>query len=53
MDTENKVTKDNALVMACYNTSLEEFRIARTLIRLVQPEDDDFKQYTLRIADFI
>lgn len=53
MNKSNLVTKANTLVMAHYNTSLEELRVVRTLISMVQPQDEDFKPYIFHIAEFM
>lgn len=53
MNNHNMVTKANALVTAKYSMSVEEQRIILTLISLVQPDDEDFKPYEFKIAEFI
>lgn len=48
------MTKSNYFIMNCsYDLSLEEQKIILTLASMVQPEDEDFKPYKFRIADFI
>jgi plasmid replication initiation protein len=53
MNDRNLVTKANALVMAHHNMSLEELRVVLTLISVVQLNDEDFKPYEFKIADFL
>jgi len=35
-----------------YDLSLEEQKLILTLASMVQPEDEDFKSYKFRIAEF-
>lgn len=48
------VTKSNYFIKnSSYDLSIEEQRIILTLASMVQPEDQDFKSYQIKIADFI
>ncbi len=47
------VTKSNSLVEARYQFSIWETRVFTRLVSLIQPEDEDFKRYRLRIRDLI
>ena len=54
MDKNFVVTKSNYFIKnSSYDLSVEEQRIVLTLASMVQPEDQDFKVYTIKIADFI
>lgn len=54
MDENYLITKSNYFIMNCnYDLSLEEQKIILTLASLVQPNDEDFKPYKFKIADFI
>lgn len=53
MDKNYLVTKSNYFIMnSSYDLSLEEQKVILTLASMVQPEDEDFKSYKFRIADF-
>ncbi len=48
------VKKSNYFIMnSSYDLSLEEQKIILTLASMVQPEDEEFKPYKFKIADFI
>ena len=48
------VTKSNDFIMkSAYDLSLEEQRLILVLASMVQPEDKEFKEYTLKIKDFM
>lgn len=54
MDKSYIVTKSNYFIMNCsYDLSLEEQKIILVLASMVQPEDEDFKPYKLKIKDFM
>ncbi|MGL6119395.1 MAG: replication initiation protein [Fusobacteriaceae bacterium] len=54
MDKNYLVTKSNYFIMnSSYDLSLEEQKVILTLASMVQPEDEDFKTYKFRIADFM
>lgn len=54
MDKNYLVTKSNYFIMnSSYDLSLEEQKIILTLASMVQPDDEDFKPYKFRIADFM
>ena len=54
MDKNFVVTKSNYFIKnSSYDLSLEEQRIILTLSSMVQPEDQDFKVYTIKIAEFL
>ena len=46
------VTKSNELINSRFNLTFEEQRIINYLVSMVQPEDEDFKAYTININDF-
>ena len=47
------VTKSNKLIHAGYDMSAYEQKLILTLASLVQPEDEDFKEYTFKIKEFM
>ena len=50
------VTQANELVESRYNLTLGEQRLIFTMIARIQPEDEDFKPYHIRLhelADFL
>lgn len=48
------VTKSNYFIMNCnYDLSLEEQKIILTLASMVQPDDEEFKTYKFKIAEFM
>jgi plasmid replication initiation protein len=54
MDKNFVVTKSNYFIKnSSYDLSIEEQRIILTLASMVQPEDQDFKLYQIKISDFI
>lgn len=54
MDENYIVKKSNYFIMnSSYDLSLEEQKLILTLASMVQPEDEGFKTYKFRIADFI
>ncbi|WP_251862430.1 replication initiation protein [Clostridium sp. Marseille-Q2269] len=54
MDKNYLVTKSNYFIMNCnYDLSLEEQKIILTLASMVQPNDEEFKPYLFKIADFM
>ncbi|MEG0237454.1 MAG: replication initiation protein [Cetobacterium sp.] len=54
MNKNYLVTKSNYFIMnSSYDLSLEEQKIILTLASMVQPDDEDFKPYKFRIADFM
>jgi len=54
MNKDYIVKKSNYFIMNCsYDLSLEEQKLILTLSSMVQPNDEDFKPYKFRIADFI
>ncbi|GAA0748777.1 replication initiation protein [Clostridium oceanicum] len=54
MDKKYLVTKSNYFIMNCnYDLSLEEQKIILTLASMVQPNDEEFKPYIFKIADFM
>ena len=54
MDTHYLVTKSNYFIKnSAFDLSLEEQRIILILASMVQPEDTDFKNYTMKVSDFI
>lgn len=54
MDKNYLVTKSNYFIMnSNYDLSLEEQKLILTLASIVQPNDEEFKAYNLKIADFM
>lgn len=53
MDKNYIVTKANALVTANYDLSLQEQKLILTLASMVQPTDEEFKEYEFKIKDFM
>lgn len=53
MDKDYIVTKSNELIACNYNLSLQEQKIILTLASMVQPQDTEFKEYELKIKDFM
>lgn len=47
------VTKANTLVTANYDLSLQEQKLILTLASMVQPNDEEFKEYEFKIKDFM
>lgn len=47
------VTKSNKLISANYDLSLQEQKIILTLASMVQPKDEEFREYEFKIKDFI
>lgn len=47
------VTKANTLITASYNLSLQEQKLILTLASMVQPNDEEFKEYEFKIKDFM
>ena len=48
----NLVTQSNNLVEARYSLSLYEQRLVLMMISMVEPQDEDFKDYKIRVSDF-
>lgn len=53
MDKNYLVTKANVLVNANYDLSLQEQKLILTLASMVQPTDEEFKEYEFKIKDFM
>ncbi len=53
MDKDFLITKSNELIVARYNLSLEEQRLILVLASMVQPNDIEFKEYTIYISQFL
>jgi len=53
MDNNYLVTKANLLINSRYDLSVNEQRLILMLASLVQPTDEDFKEYDIRVEDFI
>lgn len=47
------VTKSNNLITANYNLTLQEQKLILTLASMVQPNDSEFKEYELKVSDFM
>jgi plasmid replication initiation protein len=52
MSKKNLVVQHNAIIEARYKLSVGEQRLIKTLASMIGPDDEEFKPYTLRIADF-
>lgn len=46
------VTQSNKLTEARYTLTVAEQRLVLTLISLLSPDDDDFKDYEMKVSDF-
>lgn len=53
MDKNYLVTKANNLINANYDLSLQEQKLILTLASMVQPTDEEFKEYEFKIKDFM
>ena len=53
MDKNYIVTKANVLVTANYDLSLQEQKLILTFASMVQPTDEEFKEYQFKIKDFM
>lgn len=53
MDKNYIVTKANILITANYDLSLQEQKLILTLASMVQPTDEEFKEYNFKIKDFM
>lgn len=53
MDKSYLVTKANTLITANYDLSLQEQKLILTLASMVQPTDEEFKEYEFKIKDFM
>ncbi|KJR41120.1 DNA replication protein [Candidatus Magnetoovum chiemensis] len=54
-DRENKqiVTKSNQLNEARYRLTITEQRLILTMVAMIQPDDEDFQPYRIKISDFL
>lgn len=52
-DQELLIKKSNELVQARYKLSLEEQRFILNLASYIHKDDEDFKSYEIRVADFV
>jgi len=52
MNKISVVSKSNDLIEARYKLSLNEQRLVILLISIIQPDDDDFHDYDLRVSEF-
>ena len=53
MDKNYLVTKSNSLITASYDLSLQEQKLILSLASMVQPTDEEFKEYKFKIKDFM
>jgi plasmid replication initiation protein len=53
VDKNYLVTKANTLITANYDLSLQEQKLILTLASMVQPTDEEFKEYEFKIKDFM
>lgn len=53
MDKNYLVTKSNNLITANYDLSLQEQKLILSLASMVQPNDEEFKEYEFKIKDFM
>lgn len=49
---DNIVRKSNDLVVACHKLTLSEQRLLVLLASTISPNDDDFKDYELKVSEF-
>lgn len=49
----NLITQSNKLISSRYSLTLSEQRVVFAMISLIEPEDEDFKDYKVRISDFV
>ena len=49
----NLVSKSNDLVEAKYRLSVQEQRLMAIMVSDIKPDDEDFKDYTYRVDDFV
>lgn len=47
------VTQSNRVVEARYSLTLQEQRIVLLMISMIEPDDDDFKDYVIKVSDFV
>jgi plasmid replication initiation protein len=52
MSKKNLVVQHNAIIEARYKLSVGEQRLIKTLASMIDSQDEEFKPYTLRVADF-
>ncbi len=52
LNSNHFVVKSNALIEARYRLSLQESHVILWLLTKIRPDDEDFKQHKLDIADF-
>ena len=52
-DQELLIKKSNELVQARYKLTLEEQRLILNLASYIHKDDEDFKSYEIRVADFV
>jgi len=52
MSKKKLVVQHNAIIEARYKLSVGEQRLIKTLASMIGPDDDEFKTYSLRVADF-
>lgn len=53
MERDYIVTKSNKLIYASYDLSSNQQKLIMALASMVQPQDTEFQEYTLKIKDFI
>jgi len=46
------VTQANNLIEARHSSTLQEIRLVLTMIAMVEPNDEDFKEYEIKVSDF-
>jgi plasmid replication initiation protein len=47
------ITKNNDLINASYNLSVQETRLMGLMCSQIHPDDNDFQKYTINIAEFL
>jgi len=50
---KNWVTKSNMLIMGKYDLTVAETRLILMLISLIQPDDENFREYTIPVSDYL
>lgn len=51
MTEKNLVVQHNQLIESRYKLSVTEQRLIKLLVSMIEPDDEDFKQYVVRVAD--
>ena len=52
-DQETVIRRSNELIQARYKLTVEEQRLVLFLSSMIRPDDEDFKDYEIRVSDFV